>query len=454
MPSQRGGSTSPRPRSKIPIASTLRLTAIVRDASGRPVSDAPVTWSSSDRAIAAVDLRGLVTGISQGVVSIAVTSTRPKARGTARVGIQSGDVTLQVVAGGLEFPITLASPPGDENRLFVLERPGTIRIIKSGNVLARPFLDISPKVEPTLEGGLVGLAFHPDYSDNGHFFIYYMHRENEAYGTRLVRYSVSSDNPDVADPDSDLLILHMPQRTGSHIGGQVAFGPDDMLYLGLGDGGFDTADSAQDISSLRGSILRLDVDSPDPGLHYGIPDDNPFVVSNDTANGARGEIWLYGFRNPWRFSFDRLTGDLYIGDVGNNRREEVSVFPASASSGANFGWPIKEGPRSDCNPDNQLNLVDPIVVVERSDGCSVISGYVYRGREISKLHGAYFYSDWCGGWFRSLRYDGATAQDQLDWTPDLGSIEFASLVSFGEDGAGELYVSASLSGFVYRIAPP
>ncbi len=347
-------------------------------------------------------------------------------------------VAVERVIGGLSNPIHLAAPPGDA-RLFIVEQAGRIRIIRNAQVLATPFLDIRTLVQSGGERGLLSMAFHPAYATNGFFYVNYTDGNGD---TQVARYTRSPD-PDVADPSSAKTILSVAQPFGNHNGGLVQFGPDGMLYIGMGDGGSggDPMNNGQMLSTLLGKLLRIDVDGGDP---YGVPPSNPFVGQT----GARGEIWAYGLRNPWRFSFDPPDSRLYVGDVGQNRREEVNAVPA-ASAGVNYGWKIMEGtlcfsPSTNCN---QTGLTLPVLDYPTgSEGCSVIAGYVYRGSAIPSVVGHFFYSDWCGGWLRSFRLVGGAATDRREW--NVGAI--GRVVSFGRDGAGELYVMSD-DGNVHRL---
>jgi glucose/arabinose dehydrogenase len=353
-------------------------------------------------------------------------------------------VSLELVADGLEQPLYLASPPGDTERLFVVEREGTIRIVRDAAVVTTPFLDLSDEV--TTEGdeqGLLGLAFHPLYATNGYAYVNYTDTEGH---TQIVRYTRSA-NPDVADAASAFPILTIEQPVPNHNGGQLAFGPDGMLYIGMGDGGTGSSATGQDLTSLLGSILRIDVNG---GTPYAVPSDNPFVADAS----ARPEIWAKGLRNPWRFSFDRTTGDLYIADVGEDLMEEISFQPASSDGGENYGWDTMEG--SDCfDPPSgceTTGLVLPIYEYEHSEGCSVTGGYVYRGSASPALAGRYFFSDFCGSWLRSFEAAGGAPANELDHADAAGPL--AGVSSFGEDGAGELYVLSMFAGTVHRIVSP
>jgi glucose/arabinose dehydrogenase len=356
---------------------------------------------------------------------------------------QGTGARLQLIASGLSSPLYLTAPPGDGNRLFIVEQTGAIRIIKDGTLLPTAFLDLSAQVLAGGEQGLLGLAFYPDYAATGRFVVHYT---DIAGDTRVSSFLVSGD-PDVADPTSEQLILTADQPFSNHNGGQITFGPDGYLYLGLGDGGSsgDPQGRGQDLSELLGSILRLDVQS---GTPYTVPADNPFVAQA----GARPEVWSYGLRNPWRFSFDRATGDLYIADVGEREIEEIDVAPATegAGRGINYGWNRMEGSRcfgtGQCD---QSGLVLPTHEYGHSQGCSVTGGYVYRGSAIPALQSLYFYGDYCQGWVRSFRYTGGVAAEVTEWpTLKPGGL----VTSFGEDAAGEVYVIAA-NGGVFKIIP-
>ncbi len=357
------------------------------------------------------------------------------------------DITLQFVAGGLASPVYVTSEPGDASRLYVLEQnSGRIRLIDNGVLQATPFLDIGSIIASGGERGLLCMAFHPDYASNGYFYVYYT---NTSGNSALARYSVSG-NPDLADAGSALIMKTVSQDFSNHNGGTLAFGPDGMLYWSLGDGGSggDPNNRAQDPQSLLGKMLRLDVDASAP---Y-IPGDNPFVGDGSTLN----EIWALGLRNPWRFSFDWLTGDMYIGDVGQNAREELNFEPAFSGGGYNWGWRCYEGNNtynlSGCGPIGNYEFPFLDYATGVGGTCTVVGGYVYRGCDIPGLSGTYFYADYCAGWIRSLRYDPGTGtvSDQLDRTSELGFS--GNPVSFGQDADGELYI-VSITGSVYKIVP-
>ena len=347
----------------------------------------------------------------------------------------AGTIRLEQVDGRFRNPVYLASPPGD-SRLFIVEQAGRIRIVKNGQALSEPFLDIADRVRSGGEQGLLSVAFHPDYRTNGYFYVNFTDRSGD---TRVERFKVSA-NPDVADPASSKLVIGIDQPYANHNGGLVMFGPDGMLYVGMGDGGSggDPHGNGQNRNALLGKILRLDVSS-EP---YGIPVGNP-------RTGGRAEIWAIGMRNPWRFAFDRQTGLLYVADVGQNEIEEIDVESAT-EPGLNYGWNIMEGDHcyrsSSCDREG---LVMPKVTYNHSGGaCSVTGGFVYRGRRIPSLAGHYFYSDYCAGWLRSFRMMNGAVTDRRDWktSENLGHV-----VSFGEDSSGELYILTE-GGKVLRIA--
>ncbi len=347
---------------------------------------------------------------------------------------------LEPVATGLSSPLYLTTPASD-GRLFVVEKPGRIRIIQSGQLLPTPFLDITAKVGSSgSEQGLLSVAFHPSYASSGFFFVDYTDISGD---TRVERYRVSSD-PNRADPASATLLLTVDQPFANHNGGLVLFGPDGMLYIGLGDGGGggDPFGHGQNRGVLLGKLLRIDVDRGNP---YAIPPNNPFAGST----GARPEIWAYGLRNPWRFAFDRVDDRLYIADVGQNAYEEVNAVDAS-EGGINYGWDVMEGRHcfgaSSCNMNG---LVLPVLEYGHGDGCSITGGYVYRGSALPSLRGHYFYSDYCQGWLRSFRFDGNQVSAVREW--DVEGV--GNVLSFGEDATGELYMlTTGGGGSVYRIA--
>ena len=353
-------------------------------------------------------------------------------------------LTNQLVARGLSDPLDLQAAPGDRSRVFVVEQGGRIRIIRDGTLQGGSFLDIGSRISSGGERGLLGLAFHPRYPENGRFFVNYTDRAGD---THIAEFRVSS-NPDQADAGSERMLLFVPQPFANHNGGGLAFGNDGRLYIALGDGGAggDPFGNGQNLGSHLGKILRIDVDGAQP---YAIPADNPFRA---TA-GARPEIWAFGLRNPWRIAFDRATGDLYIGDVGQNAVEEIDVGLVSRRGGENYGWNVTEGslcyaPATGCNRTGQT---PPVLEYSHSEGCSVTGGFVYRGCRLPGYHGTYFYADFCSGLIRSFRLENGRAVEARDWKAALGR-GVNDIVSFGVDGDGEGYI-VDHDGEVYKIVP-
>jgi hypothetical protein len=342
---------------------------------------------------------------------------------------------LEVIVSGLQSPVHLSAPAGD-SRLFVVEQRGTIRIVKNGQLQSTPFLDVRP-IASGGERGLLSVAFHPAYASNGYFYVNYTDTNGH---TRVERYHADPAS-DVADQGSAKLILAVNQPFSNHNGGHVLFGPDGMLYIGMGDGGSggDPDGNGQNRGTLLGALLRINVDGGDP---YRIPPDNPYV----NQPPFRGEVWAWGLRNPWRSAFDTVAGTIYVADVGQNQWEEVNVVPA-AQKGVNYGWNLMEGRHcynaSSCN---QSGLTLPVLEYSHAEGCSITGGFVYRGSEIPALQGHYFYADYCRGRVSSFKFAGGAISEQKAW--DFGDI--GSVPSFGEDGSGELYV-LSTNGTVYRL---
>ena len=359
------------------------------------------------------------------------------------------------IASGLSHPLLVTAPPGDVSRIFIVEQTGAIKVMKWGTLLPGSFLNLSAKIVSGGEQGLLGLAFHPQYATNGRLFVDYT---DTSGNTVVSEYHVSS-NPDVGDT-SEAIILQVTQPFANHNGGHLAFGPDGYLYIALGDGGSggDPFNNAQDTSKLLGKLLRLDIDGAPP---YTNPSTNPFYG----AIAGRDEIWAYGLRNPWRFSFDRQNGDLYIGDVGQDHYEEIDYQPGSgagSSGGDNYGWHIVEGnghcytPSSGCV---QTGLKLPIVEYDHSQGCSITGGYVYRGCAMPDLQGTYFYSDFCTSFIRTFNVVGGVPTNFQDRTADLapgGGITISNVSSFGEDARGEIYIcdlGTGSNGEVFKIVP-
>jgi glucose/arabinose dehydrogenase len=347
-------------------------------------------------------------------------------------------ITLTRVASGFVQPVHVAHAGDGSGRLFVVERRGIIRIVRNGTVVPTPFLDISGLVTTGgNEQGLLSVAFPPAFAARQHFYVHYTGLAGIG-DTVLARYRVTPD-ADIADPSGAVTLLALAQPFTNHNGGQLAFGPDGFLYVGLGDGGSggDPFNNGQSLSSLLGKILRIDVEGG--GAPYGIPAGNPFG----------DEIWAYGLRNPWRFSFDRANGDLYIADVGQNAFEEVNVQPATSAGGENYGWKLMEGLHCFNSPScNQAGLTLPVAEYDHGAGdCSITGGFVYRGAQHPSLQGIYFYGDFCTGRLWGLRRSGAAWEGQLLLDSTL------QISSFGEDEAGNLYVADYGVGDLYRIDP-
>jgi glucose/arabinose dehydrogenase len=432
------------PAQNVQVGRSLQLVASAGDIAGASIEGITFEWSTSDAGVAAVSQAGLVTGTAPGEVE--VRATAGGVTGSTVITVlapptSSSGAALQQIASGLAFPLYLTAPPGDP-RLFVVEKGGAIRIIKDGELVETPFLDLSAKVSTGPEQGLLGLAFPPDYATTGRFVVHYTDAEGD---TRVSAFRAGAD-PDRADPLSEAVLLTVEQPGGSHNGGQILFGPDGFLYIALGDGGSRNGNDrgrAQSLGDLLGAILRIDIAS---GATYSIPPDNPFIGTE----GARAEIWSYGLRNPWRFSFDRSTGDVYIADVGEKRWEEINVSPAAegAARGLNYGWSRMEG--TDCMNAatcDRAGITFPLVQYDHEDGCSIIGGYVYRGSAIPALQGHYLYADFCQGWVRSFRLEHGAAIEQQEW-PTLRPGR--QVTSFGEDSQGELYLLTGAGG-VFKI---
>jgi glucose/arabinose dehydrogenase len=377
-------------------------------------------------------------------VSIGGSPSHPPRASAGSLGI-----SLSLLVGGLDKPVAITHAGDGSGRLFITLQEGKIVIWDGNQILPDPFLDISGSVGCCGEQGLLSTAFHPDYTDNGYFFVDYTDNSGD---TVVARYTVSSD-PDVADDTSAKVILTQDQPFSNHNGGQLQFGPDGYLYVAFGDGGSggDPGNRAQDGTTLLGKILRIDVDVPEPGPAYAIPAGNPFTSNPDFLD----EIWAYGLRNPWRFSFDRMTGDMLIGDVGQSAKEEVDFQAATSPGGENYGWRLMEGdqcydPPVDCDDGS---LIHPVLVYPHASGdCSITGGYRYRGAS-AVLAGVYVYGDLCSGRIWGGTESGGT------WSASLLLDSPHTISTFGEDQDGELYVtdydSANPTGSaVYRIIAP
>ena len=354
-------------------------------------------------------------------------------------------ITLQTIIpeGQLTRPVYLTH--AFDERMFIVEQVGKIRIVENGSLLAESFLDIQDRVGSSAnEQGLLSVAFHPEYVENGRFFVNYTDKSGS---TVIARYDVTPDNPNLADRDSERILLTIGQPYNNHNGGQIKFGPDGYLYIGMGDGGSaeDPQNHGQNPATLLGTIMRIDVNYDDGTNFYAVPSTNPFVT-NDTI---RNEIWSYGWRNPWRFSFDRATGDLFISDVGQYTYEEVHFQPASSTGGENYGWNILEGEHCfNAETCNTEGLELPIFEYNHSSGCSITGGYVYRGTAFPSLTGNYFTGDYCTGIIWAVI-------PQADGTWDNSQVLFLQkqISSFGEDVHGELYALGHATGEVWQIQP-
>ena len=363
--------------------------------------------------------------------------------------LSAQNLELVQFATGLNSPVDITN--AGDGRLFITERGGKIRILNSdGSIEPGNFLDINNLTTPDCSGGceqgLLGLDFHPDFANNGFFYVNYT--ASGGGDTHVSRFSVSAGNPNAADPDSEVILMTISQPYGNHNGGGIKFGPDGYLYIGMGDGGSggDPQAFSQNRQSLLGKMLRIDVDN---GMPYSIPADNPFVNDDETLD----EIWSIGVRNPWRFSFDRETGDMWIGDVGQNAWEEVDFEPAGSAGGINYGWRCREGQvnfnTSNCPPTSELT--DPVHVYQTSNGfgqgCSITGGFVYRGCDYPEFYGKYIYGDYCSSriWALTNNGDGTFSNQEL-----LNYDNF-EISAFGEDNNGEIYMAAIGEGRIYRV---
>jgi glucose/arabinose dehydrogenase len=350
-------------------------------------------------------------------------------------------IDLELVAEGLESPLFAGHAGDGSGRLFVLEQAGRIRVVRDGLLVRAPFLDIAERISAGGERGLLGLAFAPTFATDGRFFVDYTDRDGN---TVVSEFRAPDPAADRADPGSERVLLRIAQPFANHNGGALATGPDGLLWIATGDGGSggDPLDNGQNLRTLLGKLLRVDP-RPAAGAPYGIPADNPFV---DRA-GARAEIWAYGLRNPWRFSFDRANGDLWIGDVGQGAIEEVDRWPAGSPGGPNFGWNTMEAsacfdPAEGCD---RAGLVLPVAEYGHDRGCSVTGGYVYRGVGVPGLAGTYLYADYCAGTIWGLEAVAGTPAPRVLLDSGL------SVASFGEDEAGELYVVDLAGGRLFRV---
>jgi glucose/arabinose dehydrogenase len=383
----------------------------------------------------------LMAGCGGGGGSSTTTQAPRDGGGPAHLPTGASGVRLEKV-GDFKSPLYLTQPPGDDRDLFVVQQSGAIIVVRDRSPLSTPFLDLHDRISCCGERGLLSMAFAPDYPKSGLFYVYYT---DQAGTIRVVEYQRSQSDPLVADPKSAREVLQVAHPFPNHNGGLALFGPDRLLYLGLGDGGSenDPNRTGQDLSTLFGKLLRIDP-RPSNGKPYTVPRDNPFVA----RSGARPEIYSYGLRNPWRFAFDRVTGALAIADVGQNEFEEVDLVPRGEGRGANFGWSAYEGFARFNQDQKAQNAVLPVFVYNHDAGCSITGGYVVRDRQVPSLYGRYLYGDLCAGELHSF-----TARPGHRATDDRAlGVKVPSLSSFGEDNAGHIY-AISLEGPVYRLGP-
>ena len=367
-------------------------------------------------------------------------------KGKGAVGSSSAGVLHSI--GQFNGPLAVVQPKGDTHRLFVVEQSGKVWLLVGGRKQAVPFLNVSNKISSGGEQGLLGLAFSPDYVSSGKFYVDYTNTNGD---TRVMEYTRSTSNPNLANPASARTVLAQSQPQSNHNGGNLQFGPDGYLYIGLGDGGgggdqHGAHGNAQNLGVLLGKILRINPKKS--GTHaYSIPADNPFIK----RSGARGEIWAYGLRNPWRFSFDRLHGGLAIGDVGQNKIEEINWAAAPGrGKAANYGWRVWEGTSRYTPSEIAVGAISPVAQYSHLNGnCSVTGGYVVRDSALTKLYGRYLFADWCSGriWAAQMR------TGKLAAIVSLLPISLQGISSFGEDQAGHIYLASNSSGKVYRLDP-
>jgi len=393
----------------------------------------------------------------------------PPATITANCSAPEGAVPnlgLELV-GNFNQPLYVTQAPGDDTRLFIMEKGGNVRVLVNGEVQQAPFIDVSSLLTNSGEQGLLGMAFHPDYATNGLFYLHFsgLTGQGMARDTVVAEFKVTEDRS-VADLASRRNVLGIVQPEPNHNGGEIAFGPDKMLYLGFGDGGgggdaHGNPGNGQSLNTLLAKILRIDPLGRAVNNAYSVPAGN---LAEVMGQQALPEIWAYGLRNPWRFSFDACNGDLYIADVGQNTLEEIDFLPAAAdrriAAGTNFGWRLMEGPNcrpndANCNAQTQaqMGLTQPVDSYPRTIGTSVTGGYVYRGSNVPGLRGNYIYADYNSARFFRFRIENGQAADRVEITdqmrPATGNID--NIASFGTDNAGEMYVAAFAPGAVYRV---
>jgi glucose/arabinose dehydrogenase len=411
------------------VAALLLVAAVGCGGSSRPARPTPAPTAGSSVAV-------------PGVGATPPQSARPS---TAAVAFDPDRVavTLEPLVAGLDAPLAVVHAGDGSGRLFVAQQGGQIRIVRGDQLLGQPFLDIADRISSGGERGLLGLAFHPDYPADPRFFVDYTDEQGD---TRVSSFTVDPSNPDRADPASERRLLFVDQPHGNHNGGGLAFGPDGFLLIALGDGGGggDPDKNGQNLQSLLGKILRIDVDGTAGDKAYAIPSDNPFA---DGSEFRQPEIWLSGLRNPWRLSFDRATGDLWIGDVGQGEWEEIDVQRAGAPGGTNFGWNRMEGNHCFRQGCEDPALAIPATEYDHDNGCTVIGGHVYRGTAQTALAGGYVFGDYCSG--RLWAIDPAV--DGFREPTVVGELGGAGLSAFGEDETGELYATDIAGGRLLKV---
>ena len=421
------------------LALTAACTTAVQQPDGPGAAQDAATVAVTDAAVRLPTPTPIVAGAEVAAAEVAA-PTRAAVSDPASLSL-----TLTPIVEGLDQPVFVTHAGDGSQRLFIVEKSGAIRILQEGVLLGEPLLDLGGRVSGGSEQGLLGLAFPPNFADSGFFFVNYTDLQGD---TTVARFQVSAADPNRADPASEFTVLKLDQPAPNHNGGMLIFGPDGMLYVGMGDGGAanDRFGNGQNPATLLGKMLRIDVTSA-PDQPYVVPPDNPWVAVDWNGQDVRDEVWAVGLRNPWRYSFDRTTGDLWIGDVGQNQWEEVNAIPAGTPPGLNFGWPIMEATNCfSANTCDTSGLTLPVHEYAHTGHCSITGGYVYRGQAQPAWQGIYFYGDYCSGTLWALAPDGDGG-----WVNAAVGQPGITLSSFGEDEAGELYVADMSDGSVYRL---
>jgi glucose/arabinose dehydrogenase len=419
-----------RPAQRHLLGLTLGLSALLAACAGPSLSPAESTAAASASP------------------SRAIPSPSPTPSPSSPPELRSGPdrLRLELVADGLSNPIGIAHSGDGSGRLYINEQGGQVRVIEAdGSLRAEPFVDLSDKLMAGGERGLLGLAFHPQFESNGRLFVHYSRTGDGA--TVVSELRASADRLS-ADPAGERVLLTVADPFPNHNGGQLAFGPDGYLYIGLGDGGSggDPLGNGQNVNALLGKILRIDVDATAAaGRAYALPPDNPYGPDGISPGAGLPEIWATGLRNPWRFSFDRHFGDLYIGDVGQGAWEEIDRQPGDSAGGENYGWNVMEGRHCFQDGCDQTGYVKPIAEYPTSLGCAVTGGYVYRGQTQPGLEGVYVFADYCAGVLFTLQVDEGTI------TPKQVLDSGLQVSAFGEDEAGEVYLADHAGGGIYRV---